>query len=122
MNVRVKTGTVKCNNAVYKEGDVFKAPVDQVDSLVNAGVVEVVKEEPKPEPKKEPEKKPEPKKEPKPEKEEPKVEEPEPTMEWTHKELVEYAGKKGVEVDPSMTKKEILEALKGGEKSEYKTN
>lgn len=118
MKVRVKLGTVKFNDTIYKEGEAFELPEKEVDSLVAEGVVEVVKEEPK--------KEPEPKKvEEKEEPEEPKEEEepvPEPTEEWTKKELVEFAGTKDIEVKLSMTKKEILEALKGGEESEHKTD
>jgi len=115
---KVLIGSVLHNSLVVEKGNSFELSEKEALPLLNANVVEKVKEEPKPEKKVEEKPKEEaPKEEPKEE-----AEAVEPTADWTKKELVDYAEKNGVEgASVDWKKRKILRAIKnasekGGEK------
>jgi len=109
--VKVLLGTVRADRE-YGVGEELDLSESEARATIREGVVEEVKEKPKKEPKAKPKKKAEPKKAP--EEVEP---EPEPSLDWTRKELNDYANAHGVkEPEQFGSKKEVLEALKGGEK------
>ena len=120
MKIRVLRGTVKYNDTIYSRGQSFELADDQAKQIIKEGMVErVIKNTPV----------------------EPKVEEKEvikelepsegnkdkgknergatiikPSIDWTRKELEEYALGVGVEnPDKLYSKDEILEAIKSQE-------
>ena len=107
MLVRVKQGSVKFSDAVYTVGQTLELPDNEVQSVINSGAVELVVEEA-------PKAKVAKPREVKEEKVETKKEEivNEPSIDWTHSELVKYAEEKGVvEPDKLGSKKNILDAI-----------
>lgn len=110
MKVRVLLGTVRADDKEYKVGEELELPENEARAIVREGVVEEAKEEkPKAKPKKEP------KEEPKPEPEAEAKAEPEPSMDWTAKEILDYGVAKGVEDLEGRTKQEMLALIKASE-------
>jgi len=120
MKLKVKQGSVKYNDTIYKEGQTFEIDDIQGKSLLNVGIVEEVKKkvlnEKSKKDKKEEVKKVKVKKS--------KVDDPvkeevivEPSLDWTRKELDEYANKLGIkdfEKLPSKTAVfKLIQAKKG---------
>ena len=110
MKIRVKQGTVICNDRIYKVGEVLDVADITAKAMIVEGAVEdmqmvaqteEVKEEVE-------EVKEEVKEELKPE-----VEVIEPSLDWTRKELNEFAVSKGVkEPEKLPSKSNVLEAIK----------
>lgn len=114
MRVRVLLGTVRATDREYKVGEELELNEGEAQSMIREGVVEEVKEEKKPKAKP----KAKPKTKPKKKTEEPKEAEenvPEPSMDWTRKELDDHARSKGIENPEEFeTKAEVLKAIEEG--------
>lgn len=107
MNVRVKLGTVRYNDRIFKVGEIVDLPEASAKAMLFEGVVEDMQMVAQVEEQKE-EVKVEVKEEPKPE-----VETAEPSLDWTRKELNEFAVSKGVkEPEALYSKKIVLKAIK----------
>lgn len=124
MKLRVKIGNIRTDNGTFSVGQEFDIDKKTASSFLREGIVEVVEdaqpiakpEAPKPQelPKEEPKKEEVAKVEKEVEKK-PKLE-IEPTMDWTIKELVDFATSKGFEVPDGSSKREVLAIIEGGEK------
>lgn len=122
MKLKVKQGSVKYDDTVYTEGQTFEISESQAKALLREGVVEEVQENaPEEKPKKA--KKEKAKKEPvkKAPVEEAEAVKAEPSIEWTKKELDDYAKAHGIEEPEKLgSKQEVLDALASGAESPAK--
>ena len=120
MKLKVKQGSVKYDDTVYAEGQTFDIDESQAKSLLNAGVVEEVKDEVVEDKPKKVKKVKVVKEEKKEKVKQEEVVELEPSLDLTRKELVDYAGSLGIEeADKLGSKEKILEAIQT--KKEVKT-
>lgn len=113
MKVKIIRGSVLKNNVCYKTGEIIEVTESEARAFFREGIVEKV--QPVAQTTKVEKAKVAPVEEKKPE--ETKIAEPEPSLEWTRRELEEYAKNHGVkEPEKFASKSGLLEAIKGGEK------
>jgi len=119
MKVKVIRGSIKFNDNVYEEGKIVELPENQAISIIKAGnAEEFVQEDAQKEAKQaKKDKKAKLKaKKVKEVKKKEEVKEAEPTLDWTRKELDDFAKSKGIAEPEKFANKELLlEAIKGGE-------
>ena len=120
MKIRVLLGTVRTDDREYKVGEEFDLNEGEALAMIRENVVEEVKDEkPKEKPKKEVKATLEEEKSDAKAKVEAKDEvEIEPSMDWTAKEILDYALGKGIKNEEveGKTKREMLELIKNVEK------
>jgi len=122
MKIKVLLGTVRTDDREYKVGEEFNLSEGEALAMIREGVVKEVKdEEPKEKPKKEVKATPKEAKSDAKAKAKIKDEiEVEPSMDWTTKEISDYALGKGIENEEleGKTKREMLELIKVVKKGE----
>jgi hypothetical protein len=114
MKIKVLLGSIRLDKKVYVAGEVLELEEKQAKAIIRNGVAEeFVQVVAKPDAKTEEPKKVEVKKE---KVVKVKVEEVEPTIDWTAKEILEYGTSRGIENLEGETKEDMLKIIKEGKK------
>jgi hypothetical protein len=113
MKIKVLLGSIRLDKKVYETGQTLEIDDQQAKAIIREGVAEeVLQEVAKPEAKPEKPKKVEVKKETA----KPKIEEVQPAIDWTAKEILEFGVSKGIEDLEGKTKEDMLKIIKESKK------